>query len=240
LQQFYDEKTGKVGPATQGSQSFAVFSDLLTQDEQRTKAMNELLVQIDKKDRHLATGIFATRFMLNVLSKYGHADTAYQIVNQKTFPGWGYMLENGATTLWEHWAGSNSMYSHNHPMFGSVSEWFYQWLGGIQPAPDAAGFDKIWIRPQVIPGLEWVRCSYDSVRGKIESNWQCDGETLKMDITIPANTSALVFLPESSSGEIKEGGKNISELPEIIKVPGDTGPLLKIGSGHYRFEIPIK
>jgi len=85
--------------------------------------------------------------MLNALTDSGRADFAYEMVNQRVFPGWGYMLENGATTLWEHWAGSDNTYSHNHPMFGSVSEWFYKALAGISPAPDAVGFDHILLRP---------------------------------------------------------------------------------------------
>ena len=109
--------------------------------------------------------------MLNALSDAGRADLAFDIVNEKTFPGWGYMIDRGATTLWEHWAFSDDTYSHNHPMFGSVSEWFYKALAGIKPAPDAVGFDKIIIEPQPVGDLKWVKASYDSVHGKILSEW---------------------------------------------------------------------
>ena len=148
------------------------------------------------------------------------------------------MLENGATTLWEHWAYSDGGFSHSHPMFGSVSQWFYQWLGGIQPAADSVGFDQIVIRPQVVPGLEWVRCRYDSVRGPIQSDWKYDGQTLQLEILIPANTSATVVLPVSSAKGIKESGQDIGQISqiEIVEAPMTT---LKIGSGQYRFEVPI-
>ena len=82
------------------------------------------------------------------------------------------MLENGATTLWEHWDFSDNTYSHNHPMFGSVSEWFYKWLAGIQADPAAIGFDKITIRPQITSDVNWVKASYNSIHGKITSEWK--------------------------------------------------------------------
>ena len=115
------------------------------------------------------------------------------------------MLENGATTLWEHWAMSDNTYSHNHPMFGSVSEWFYKGLGGINPAPDAIGFDKILIKPQPVAGLSWVKTSYESVRGKIISEWQKDGEKLKLHVRVPVGTSAIVWVPARDSLPSQKG-----------------------------------
>ncbi len=128
---FFDVTNGKVGQGTQASQSFALHLGMLP-TSQRPAALQFLLNDIKQRnDGHLSTGIFGTKFMLAELASEGHADVAAGIVNQKTFPGWGSMLETGATTLWEHWQESTNTYSHNHPMFGSVSGWFYQWLGGI-------------------------------------------------------------------------------------------------------------
>ena len=130
----------------------------------------EELTRTDDGPR-LTTGIFGTRFLLEELSQNGRNDLAYALADRNTFPSWGWMLENDATTLWEHWDGSDNTFSHNHPMFGSISAWFFRWLGGIQAADDAVGFDRIVIRPQVVAGLEWVKCSHRSIRGMIESNW---------------------------------------------------------------------
>jgi len=172
------------------------------------------------------------------LSRAGEADLASMIVNQRTFPGWGYMLENGATTLWEHWKGSDNTYSQNHPMFGSVSEWFYQWLGGIQPAADAVGFDRIIIRPQPVKDLNWVRCSYHSVRGKITSNWKRVGDRLKLEVVIPANTTATVYLPACNVGQVKERGRSVEKSPGVLEVRTDNGKaVVEIGSGRYVFEM---
>jgi alpha-L-rhamnosidase len=138
----------------------------------------------------LTTGIFGTRFLLPVLP----AEEAYAIVNRKTFPGWGYMLEKGATTLWEHWEFSDNTYSHNHPMFGSVDEWFYKVIGGISPAPDAVGFDKIIIRPRPVGDLTWAKARYESVRGTVKSEWKIEGGEFTLTVTIPPGTTAKVHV----------------------------------------------
>ena len=109
--------------------------------------------------------------MLDVLSAAGRADLAGEVVGQKTFPGWGHMLAGGATTLWEHWEFSDNTYSHNHPMFGSVSGWFYSALAGINPEPTAPGFQRIRIEPQVVRDLRWASGSVDTPRGQIASSW---------------------------------------------------------------------
>ena len=169
---FLQPGTGRYDTATQACQAFALYLGLVPPEE-ASKALDVLVHDImDAHQGHLTTGIFGTKFMLEALTASDRADVAYAIVNQPTFPGWGYMLEKGATTLWEHWEFSDNTYSHNHPMFGSVSEWFYKALAGINPAPDAVGFDKIIIHPQPVGDLKWVKASYDSVHGKIVSEWR--------------------------------------------------------------------
>lgn len=146
--------------------------------------------------------------------------------------------EHGATTLWEHWEFSNNTFSHNHPMFGSVSQWFYNWVGGIQPDPEAMGFDKIVLRPQPLKEVEWVRCSYDSMRGRIVSNWRREGHRLEVEIRVPVNATALVWLPATQPGQITEGGQPVSESAGVRFVRADPGGLVyEVGSGRYEFEI---
>lgn len=237
---FVDADSGKCSPGTQASQSFALFSDILP-EEQRPSAFKYLLDDINKHDNHLTTGIFGTRYMLDLLSQEGFSQTAYDIVNQKTFPGWGHMLENDATTLWEHWAYSDNTFSHNHPMFGSVSQWFYRWLGGIQPHPDAIGFDRIIIRPHIPHDLKWVNCSYNSIRGKITSNWRKTDNSIIMDIKIPANTVATVYLPCSNPETIKENDISAGLAPgiEFERCENNTA-IYTIQSGKYHFTLPYK
>ena len=240
-EKFVDPSSGKVGPGTQGSQAFALSTGAVP-PAQREAALTTLLANIhDAHQDHLTTGIFGTKYLLDVLSREGESEVANTIVSQKTFPGWGWMLENGATTLWEHWAGSDNTYSLNHPMFGSVSQWFVQWLGGIQPAEDAVGFDRIVLRPQLVGKIAQVTTRYHSVRGDIVSNWVRNGQRVFFYFDIPANTTALVYLP--TTRRVLESGIPASKAPGVTFVRAEpTQPLYQIGSGRYEFDIidPIK
>ena len=196
---------------------------------------------IDARQGHLSTGIFGTKYLLNVLADSGRADVAYGIVNQRTFPGWGYMLENGATTLWEHWEFSDNTYSHNHPMFGSVSEWFYRALAGINAAPDAVGFDRIILRPQPAGDLEWVKASHDSVHGKIVSEWQKKDRQFKLHIRVPVGAVATVFVPAKDGAEITEGGRPIERAEGVRLLRMENGnAVVAVGSGEYNFASAVR
>ncbi len=235
-EKFVDPRTGKVGPGTQGSQAFALYHDAIPTAE-REAVMATLLENIHGPHQdHLSTGIFGTKYLLDVLSREGHGDVADTLVDQKTFPGWGWMLENGATTLWEHWQGSDNTYSQNHPMFGSVSQWFVQWLGGIQPADDAVGFDRIVLRPQLVGKLTQVVVRYHSVRGDIVSSWLRNGKRVFFYFDIPANASALVYLP--TNRRVLEGGIPAARAQGVtfVRLESDQ-TLYRIGSGRYEFDI---
>lgn len=204
IQKFLEPGTGKLAPFTQSSQSFALYLNMVPENE-RQAAIQFLLnkVLITHKG-HLSTGIFGTKFLLDVLSREGYADVAYGMVNKKAFPSWGFMIENDATTVWEHWALSKNIYSHNHPMFGLVSQWFYNWLGGIQPHPEAVGFDRIIIKPQILKDLSWVKTSYQSVRGLIVSNWKRKDEYIQLNVEIPVNTTAKIYIPADRIETVEE------------------------------------
>ncbi len=237
LEKFHEKGSGKFAPNTQGSQSFALYTGLVPETEIE-EAVLELVKNIeDDNQGHLTTGIFGTKYSLEMLSTYGHAETANIIVNQNTFPGWGHMLANGATTLWEHWQFSDNTYSHNHPMFGSVSEWFYKWVAGIQADTMAIGFDKIVIRPQIIKDLEWVNAYHNSIHGKIISEWERDESTFNLDITIPVNCTATVFLPAADLAEITESGVHISNAADVNFIKMENGSaIISVGSGNYSFK----
>jgi alpha-L-rhamnosidase len=152
--------TGVVASGIQGAQAFALYLNMLPAQE-RPAALARL--KKDVTERHLTTGIFGTQYLLDVLSREGHANVINRLVNRREFPGWGHMLEQGATTLWEAWKYSDNTFSHNHPMFGSVSQWFFNWLGGIEPEADAVGFDRFTFQPQFVEGLDWVRTTHRSI-----------------------------------------------------------------------------
>jgi alpha-L-rhamnosidase len=241
LDHFLEHGTGKVHPHTQAGQAIALGLNLLPPEEQ-VNALQVLISKIQEDHNgHLSTGIFGTRYLLEVLSRMGHVDLAAAIVRQTTFPGWGHMLENGATTLWEHWEFSDNTFSHNHPMFGSISEWFFRWLAGIQPHPQAKGFDRFNIRPQPVEGITWVKAEYKSARGMIRVFWELEGEEFMLKIKIPANTRAKVFIPTSDVESIREKRKPETSAPENLSWEAGNGyGICEIGSGTYIFSSIYK
>lgn len=236
---YLDAETGRYGTGTQASQAFPLYMGLAP-DSARPKALEVLVNDIAERDGHLSTGLFATKYMPDVLSSMGRHDIAYRMVNQRTFPGWGHMLENGATTLWEHWEGSDNTYSHNHPMFGSVSEWFFKHVAGIRPAPDAVGCDRVIIAPGPPPSdLGQAEASYNSIRGPIRAAWHVESRGLHLDVSVPVGVTALVMLPVDASAEILESGVPAATAPGVRSAEGPL-PSFDVGSGTYHFtaELP--
>jgi alpha-L-rhamnosidase len=234
--QFLKPGSGVYDIGTEACQAFALHLGLVPADEE-PRALDALAHDIvDVKKGHLSTGIFGTKFMLDALPDFGRDDLAFDIVNQKTFPGWGYMLAQGATTLWEHWEPSDNVYSHNHPMFGSVSEWFYKDLGGIIPAPDAVGFNKIIFRPQPVGDVTWVNTSYNSARGKIICDWKRDGHDFQLLVRVPVGASAVVELPAKDQNSLKEHGAPVSAMADIhLDSFRANLATIAISSGEYQF-----
>ena len=215
IEKLVDKESGKVFSGYQASQVFALYYDLLP-PELRRKAFDLLEDQIVlERQGHLTTGIFSTKMMLNYLSDQNRDDLSFMMLNQKEYPGFGYMIDNGATTLWENWENKNHD-SKNHPMFGSVSEWFYKSVLGIQQSEKSVAFNDIIIKPSVVGDLTWAKGSYHSVRGKIKSSWWKFGDDIHMKVTIPANTTAEIYLPTlgNRNADIFEGNIRLVEKGE--------------------------
>lgn len=157
------------------------------------------------------------------------------MVNQQTFPGWGCMIERGATSIWEHWAYSDNTYSHNHPMFGSVSEWLYKYVAGIRPDSAAVGFNKIIIKPEGFYELPSLKASYASINGSINIEWEKGKEHTQIKVTVPVNTTAKIYLP------LKIKGQWSCNQPSVLKkeLPSSTEDwqCIETGSGSYIFVI---
>ena len=235
---FLEPATGKVGDGSQSAQAFALGFGA-TPPAARPLVFQKMLDGLAAPDGpRLSTGIFGTRFLMEELSRNGRSDVAYALAERKTFPSWGWMLENNATTLWEHWAKDANTYSHSHPMFGSISAWFFRWPGGIQAADDAVGFDRIAIRPQVVPSLKWVKCSHRSIRGLIESDWATTERGMSYAIVIPPNTTAVVELPSGADSKLTESDRPLTEAAGVELLPPAPGvQRLRVGSGRYRFSV---
>ena len=189
---------------------------------------------VEKNGGHLDTGMLGTYFLMEYLRESGRNDLVYTLFNQTTFPSWGYFLEKGATTCWEQWNGHAS---HIHSCFTMANNWLYQGPGGILPEPTGPGFKKIIIKPAIVGDLKWVNCYHDSPYGRIVSNWKRDGKRLTMDIAIPANTTATVYVPAKTISEVTESGKPIPRAGGV-KYSHAEGQcvLLSVGSGIYHFQ----
>lgn len=208
----------------------------LVPEEKRPDIAAYLVEEImQKKGGHLDTGIFGTRYLLEVLADNGYVDVAYAVLNQTSYPGFGYQIEMGATTTWEQWYSKGIMSSHNHAMFGGIDASFYSRLAGIMPI--AAGFESIRILPYVPDGLEHVNASTDTVRGKIASSWRKEGPWLYLEVEIPANATALIYVPAENESSVFFSD-NIADCSEDISCQKiDNGyAIFSVGSGRYAFK----
>ena len=141
--------------------------------------------------------------MLETLSEYISPQEVFDIVNSTSFPGWGYMIDRGATTIWETWKESDNTYSNCHPMFGTVTEWYYRWLGGIRPDPQNPGFKSFFLIPFMPQGLKEAHCTYHSPFGKIVSKWEKQEDGYQYELSVPQNSTAKVTLPISITPNIQ-------------------------------------
>lgn len=237
---------GRVKGETQTGYLLALAMDLLP-EKLRGNAVEHLVENIKDRGWHLSTGFVGCGYLNPVLTLMGYADVAYRLLLSDTFPSWGYSIKHGATTVWERWDGwteekgfqDPGMNSFNHYAFGAVGEWLYRFVAGIDLDPDEPGYKKFKIRPYTGGGLRFARAGYTSIHGKIISGWKREEGTMTMDITVPANTSAVVFVPIQDADKVTEGGKPIAEAAGIKFLRVEDGNcVFEVGSGTYGFVFP--
>jgi alpha-L-rhamnosidase len=192
---------------------------------------------------HVSTGLVGMQWLMRGLSDYGRSDIAYKIVTNRDYPSWGYMIERGATTIWELWNGDTAnpdMNSGNHVMLlGDLLVWFYEYLAGIQNDPNSAGFENIVMKPYPVEGLNHVKASYKSIRGLVKSEWTKDNGQFLWNITVPCNSTATVYVPISTDkSKVTESGKKAasSKGVKFLRLT-DKYRVFRVGSGNYRFKV---
>lgn len=243
---FWDEAAGGYGSNNQACNAISYYMDLAPV-ERRERAIASLVHDVvECFDSHLTTGNICTKYLLEALTSAGRADVAYQIAAQETYPSWGYMLANGATTLWERWelATGGGMNSHNHPMLGSVGAWFYRAVGGIQADPAGPGFERFDVRPNIAGGLSFARASLKTLRGLVQCCWQVRAGRLALDLGVPVGSTARVFFPAQPGAKLYDGDSILWENEHPASPPGfeidiwrDQHCLvLRVGSGDYHFQ----
>jgi alpha-L-rhamnosidase len=196
---FLKPATGVYDNATQTSSVLPLFFNLAPA-ENRAALLASLVDNIERvTNGHVGTGLVGAQFLMRTLTDNGRADLAYEIATQPTYPGWGYMVSKGATTVWELWNGDTAdpaMNSGNHVMqIGDLAVWMYEYLAGIRPDPANPGFRHILIHPYPAGDLSFVKASHQSLYGKIAASWKKDGGAFTLSVSIPPNTTATVWVP---------------------------------------------
>lgn len=224
----------------------------LVPEARRAEMGRRLETTIRRRGTVLSTGFIGTKFLLPALTETGHNDVAYTLLENTKYPSWGYMIQKGATSIWELWNSDSqgpAMNSRNHFAFGTVAEWMQRFLGGIDTAPSQPGYRFIRIRPQPGGGLTAARAEYDSIYGPIVSDWRIEDGALTLRVNVPANTEAMVELPKRglSRAVVTEDGRTVwaggqpANSGRIRGIAGGTetaeSVALRVGSGSYTFRI---
>ena len=234
---FFNETNGFYVIDEQAYQLMPLMSGVVPPEKRAAifaKLKDEIL---NRSQGHLDTGMLGTYFLIEYLRQTGHDDLLFTIISQRTYPGWGYMLAKGATTIWEQW---NGYYSHIHFCFASPGGWVYESLAGIQTDPAAPGFKKIIIKPALVGDVTWVKAHCDSIHGRIVSHWKRDGQKLTMEVTIPANTTATVYVPARSPDNVTESDKPANEATGVTFLRTENNAAVyTVGSGSYRFQSAL-
>jgi alpha-L-rhamnosidase len=207
----------------------------LVEPEHRAAVLAALVKDVRIRGNALTTGDIGYRYLLRALADGGRSDVIFDMNNQSDKPGYGYQLKQGATSLTEAWNARRDS-SQNHFMLGEINEWFYHDLAGIREDPAGPGFKKIIIRPAVVGDLTWVEAVYNSVRGRITSTWKRDGGRLTLNVTIPPNTKAMVYVPAKDAFSVTEGGRTAARSSGVrfVRMDGDVA-VFAVASGSYMF-----
>ena len=230
---FFNKETAEYGNNTVTANILSLRLGLVPEGYEGKVFSNIVKKTEEDFNGHVSTGVLGIQHLMRGLTEYGRVDMAYKILTNETYPSWGYMIKNGATTIWELWNGDTAdpaMNSANHVMLlGDLLIWYYEDLAGIKCAPDAVGFKKLVMEPVFPDGLDEVSASYASVYGEIKSAWTKKGGDFSWDITLPGNTSAIVRIP-------KKYNVTVGNLPGVRRVSATEGYMeVEIGSGSYHF-----
>lgn len=211
----------------------------ITPDSLREAVFGRIVEKIRLGDHyHLSTGIIGTQWLMRGLTDYQRSDIALTLATNRSYPSWGYMADNGATTIWELWNGNTAnpqMNSGNHVMLlGDLITWFYEDLAGIKSEENTPAFREIVMQPAIADGLSEVTASYQSMYGLIKSEWKKEIAQFSWHVSIPPNTKATIYIPASAAKDITESGKPLGKDVKFIRMDGKNA-VLEIGSGDYSF-----
>ncbi len=240
---FYDEPDKTYGG--QEKNALALAFDLVPVQDITAVAQSLNRDVTETHQGHIATGIFGSRYIHEVLAGYGYGETLRTMLHKKTFPGYGYLFSLGATTFWENWGERTfedrdirgNTRSKSHPFQAGFDAWFYNGLAGINPDGENPGFKRIIFRPRFLPGLTFVKASYNSMYGLIKSEWHSNGDQITWEISVPANTTALVCMPAPAAGTVCEHDRPVNRSQGVKFLKTENGnAVFEVVSGDYSFK----
>jgi alpha-L-rhamnosidase len=237
---------GRIKGDTQAGYALALHFNLLP-EALRPAVLQHMLEGIGRYGGRLSTGIQSTHRLMLELSRAGKIDVAYRLLESHQMPSWLYSLDQGATTIWERWDGyvagrgfqDPGMNSLNHWAFGSVGEWMWRNVVGLNPDDTGPGYQRFVIRPRPGGGLTWASGQYESIRGRIACAWKTGADGLALTLTVPPNTSATVYVPAKAPSAVTEGGKPaaVSEGVKFLRMEAGAA-IFAVESGSYVFLAP--
>jgi alpha-L-rhamnosidase len=241
---FFKLESSMYDNGTQTSSILPLFFGMIPADF-RPAVVQSLVRNIEQKsDGHVGTGLVGAQWLMRTLSDNGHADLAFKIATQKTYPGWGYMVEQGATTIWELWNGNTAdpaMNSGNHVMqIGDLAVWMYEYLAGIRTDPEKPGFQHSIIHPYPAGDLSFVKATHKTMYGPLASSWKREKGEFTLDVTIPANTTATVWVPAKDTSAVMESGRKAADVKGVKLVRSENGAaVFEVPSGAYTFKSAL-
>lgn len=233
---FLNEKTKQYATGSQTANAMAVYMGLV-EPQYKNDVIKNLVKDIRDRNNSLTAGDIGYRYVLRALENNGYSNVIFDMNSRSDVPGYGFQLAHGATSLTESWQAYRFV-SNNHFMLGHIMEWFYSGLGGIRQSENSTGFKHIVIHPDPAGDVTNATTSYISPYGKITTNWVKEKQGFKLEVTIPANTTATVYLPATSNAVITESGKPVTGRNDIkfLNYRNDHA-LFSIGSGSYQFRV---
>lgn len=239
---FYNDTTAQYSNNTVTANILALAFHLVPENDSGKVFKNIADKILVENNGHISTGVIGTQWLMRWLTKYNRADIAYKLASNTSYPSWGYMVKNGATTIWELWNGNTAnprMNSQNHVMLlGDLLIWMYEDLAGIHSDANDVAFQKIIMKPSFDVNLDFVKASHRSPYGTIESYWKKENGKLSWNVSVPGNATAVVYLPVKESVEVNEGNGPASSSKGVKFLKMENGnAVFEIGSGEYSFSV---
>ncbi len=241
----YVTATGRLVSGSQTAYVLALQFDMLPENS-RMQAADRLVENIKRYNNHLTTGFLGTPYLCHVLTRFGHSDLAYTLLMQDTYPSWLYPVKMGATTIWERWDGiktdgsfqTPTMNSFNHYAYGAIGDWMYRKMVGLDTYEDGAGYKHIQVKPYIGGKFTHASASLQTYYGRLSNAWKKDSTGITMQVEIPANTRATIYIPGSDVNKITEHGSVLSSSKSFkIRGQEEGYTVVETGSGKYAFVV---